>query len=385
MGGAFAYPALLPLFKDAWGLSNTEAGWIAGLYYAGYTVAVPVLMSLTDRLDARRIYVMGALVAALAMAGFALFAEGFYSAAAFWTLAGAGLAGTYMPGLRALVDRVSAVAEPRAVAFYTASFSLGTALSFLAAGELATAFGWRAAFVWGTASALAAGGLAVLALRPVSPAPPAAPVTLLDFRPVFRNRAAMGYVLGYGMHTAELFAMRSWLVAFLAFSLMTSSGGGGGGPAPTTVAMMSGLVAMVASVFGQELAARFGRRRVIALAMAASTVMAAGIGFAAPLSYPLVIALALVYAAVVQADSAALTAGTVGAAEPGRRGATLAVHSVVGFSGAFLGPLVMGVTLDAVGGDSVLGWGLAFGCLALMSCAGITALWWTRERREGGA
>jgi MFS family permease len=383
MGGAFAYPALLPLFKDAWGLSNTEAGWIAGLYYAGNMLAVPVLMSLTDRLDARRIYVSGALVAALAMAGFALFAEGFYSAAAFWTLAGAGLAGTYMPGLRALVDRVPGAVEARAVAFYTASFSLGTALSFFAAGELAAAFGWRAAFVWGTASALAAAGLASLALGPVSPAAPAAPVTLLDFRPVFRNRVAMGYVLGYGMHTAELFAMRSWLVAFLGFSLIAS--GSGGGLAPTTVAMLSGLVAMVASVAGQELAVRFGRRRVIALAMAASMVMATGIGFAAPLPYPLVIVLALIYAAVVQADSAALTAGTVCAAEPGRRGATLAVHSVVGFSGAFLGPLVMGVTLDAVGGGSVLGWGLAFGCLAVMSVAGIAALWWTRERREGGA
>jgi len=60
-------------------------------------------------------------------------------------------------------------------------------------------------------------------------------------------------------------------------------------------------------------------------------------------------------------------------AEPGRRGATLAVHSTLGYAGGFVGPLALGVTLDLLGGASVLGWGLAFGHVTLVLIAGAIA------------
>ncbi len=128
---AFAFAALLPVFFREWGLTNTEAGWIAGVYFGGYTVAVAVLVSLTDRIDARRVVIAGTATVFLAAAGFALFAEGLRTAILFRALSGIGLAGPYMPGLRALVDRQDGAHHPRTVAIYTATFSLGTALSFL--------------------------------------------------------------------------------------------------------------------------------------------------------------------------------------------------------------------------------------------------------------
>ena len=54
-----------------------------------------------------------------------------------------------------------------------------------------------------------------LLLRPVEPKP--APGRLLDFAPVFRNRKAMGFVLGYGAHCFELYGIRTWIVAFWTF------------------------------------------------------------------------------------------------------------------------------------------------------------------------
>jgi len=47
---AFSVAALLSTLIAVWSLSNTEAGWISGIYYAAYTVTVPLLSSLTDRL-----------------------------------------------------------------------------------------------------------------------------------------------------------------------------------------------------------------------------------------------------------------------------------------------------------------------------------------------
>ncbi len=60
------FPALIPTFQQIWSLNNTEAGWISGIYYAGYVAAVPVLVSLTDREDARLIYLVSTIMGGLA-------------------------------------------------------------------------------------------------------------------------------------------------------------------------------------------------------------------------------------------------------------------------------------------------------------------------------
>jgi MFS-type transporter involved in bile tolerance (Atg22 family) len=66
-----------------------------------------------------------------------------------------------------------------------------------------------------------------------------------------------------------------------------------------------------------------------------------------------------------------LTAGTVQAADPALRGATMGLHSMCGYAGAFLGPLGVGYALDLAGTNLVLGWGLGFGQLALISVIGL--------------
>ena len=356
----FAFASLLPFFGQRWALSHVEMGWISGIFFAGYTVAVPVLVSLTDRIDARPIYIGGALVIALSSAGFALFAEGFWTALVFRFCAGAGFAGTYMPGLRVLLDRYSGAHQGRAVAAYTGFFSFGVAASYLSAGEILQLFGWRMVF-WTTMSAAAGAAVLIwLLLRPVTPARAEQPGHLLDFRPVLRNREVMGYVLCYGVHAWELLGLRAWIVAFLAFSQTA----GGGGITPTRAAAIGALIAVLASIGGGELATRFGRRRVIALIMMVSAVMAASIGFSTALSYGWVVVFTLVYILFVQGESAALTTGTVQAAPPGLQGATLAVHSICGFTGGFFGPLVFGAVLGAAfGGSAEESWGYAFASL----------------------
>src|SRR5512132_4083646 len=191
MAGVFAFPALLPTFVGEWGLSKTEAGWIAGLYFAAYAVTAPPALALTDRIDARRVYLGGALLAAGSAVGFALFARGFWTALLFRALAGAALGATYLPGLRVLMDRYRGPRPSRALSFYASSFSLGTALSFLLAGEIASASGWRVAFAVTAAAALLAAGVALL-LSPARPERSESPARLLDVRPVLAKRQHLG-------------------------------------------------------------------------------------------------------------------------------------------------------------------------------------------------
>lgn len=385
MVGVFTFPALLPGFMAEWSLSNTQAGWISGVTFAAYALAAPVLVTLTDRMDARRIYVLGAGLAAMSCAGFAFAADGFLPALVLRAVGGAALAGTYMPGLRVLVDRVPAAARARVVPLYTACFSLGTAASYALSAAVAEALGWRAAFVVAAVSAAAAMGL-VLMLRPTQPPPPEAPTPLLDFRPVLRNRPAMGYVLGYAAHMWELFAYRSWVVGFLAFAAASAPAAQGGGwstglLSPTGVAAAGAVIAFVCSIGGAEVATRLGRGRVVMAYMVLSGIAGFAMGSAAALSYPVAAAAMLVYIGLIQLDSAALTTGAVEMAEEGRRGATLAVHSLVGFLAAFLGPLVFGMVLDAApGGQGPAAWGWAFASVAAVGLMGPPALAWGLRR-----
>ena len=55
--------------------------------------AVPVLSALTDRIDSRRIYLGACCLSALGAAGFALYAQGLWTALAFQFVIGAGLGG----------------------------------------------------------------------------------------------------------------------------------------------------------------------------------------------------------------------------------------------------------------------------------------------------
>jgi MFS family permease len=370
-----AFPALLPTFQEQWQLSNTAAGWISAAYYAGYMILVPVLASSTDRIDARKIMGLSALLGAFSALGFALLARGFWSALALRFAAGVSLAGIYMPGLKVVSDHTEGELQSRFVSFYTASFSIGASLSYLLAGEIHARAGWRWAFA---ASALSAAAAMVIVARYVPPARVRVggrkDALLWDFRIVLGTKAAMAYVLAYAAHMWELFSLRSWIVAFLAFSLQLQ-------PAdafswrPTRIAFIVNLIGLPASIGGNELARMFGRRKVIAMVMLVSAVVGTFLGFSAPLPYFVVSLTAIIYGTTIVGDSAALTAGMVAAAPDGYRGTTMAVHSTLGFGSAFLGPLAVGVVLDFFGGNR-LAWGMGFVCMAAGCLMGPLFLAW---------
>jgi predicted MFS family arabinose efflux permease len=356
-----------------WSLSAGEAGLMASGYALGYMLAVPVLTTLTDRVDARRILLIGSAVSGLATLGFGLLADGLVSATLIWALAGIGFAGAYMPGLKALTDRLGPGDGSRSVTLYTASFSLGVGLSFLVSQLVADRLGWRAAFCLAALGPLAmlAAAAAMATVRPVPVARP-----LLDFGPVFRNRAALGYILGYAAHCFELYALRTWIVAFWAY--VTARHGGGAWLDPITVSFFATIVAMPASIVGNEAAIRFGRRRAITVVMATAGVLATLIGVAAGASPLILLVLLFAYSIAIPADSGALTSGMAASADPAYRGATMAIHSTAGFGLSAAGAWAAGLAIDAGGGMSTAtGWLCAFLVMAAGGLLGPLALWWS--------
>jgi MFS family permease len=371
--GAFTLPALLPHYLDAWSLSATEAGALIGAFFAAYVVAVPVLVALTDRVPTRNVYLVGAAATAISHLGFAFVADGFWSGLVLRAIGGIGWAGCYMPGLKAIADRVEGAAQSRAVSWHAAGVGSAGAASFLVAGLLDLIGGTALAFAFGGVAALVAFGIGAVVMPRHAPRSGVAPSALLDFRPVLRNRAAMAWIAGYTAHTWELAALRAWGVTFVAAAI-TVHGAPGWMPGPTAIFAAASFLGIVVSVTGNESAQRYGRLRLVAGAMGAGALFSALSGFALLGPAPLAALCVLAWNAAIYLDSAALTAGTVQAAEKERRGATMGLHSMCGYTGGFIGPVGVGIALDAAGAETVLGWVLGFGHLVPVTLLGLWAV-----------
>ena len=76
MTGFATYWSLLPVLQPAWDMNNATAGWLSGAFFGGYVLAVPFLTAMTDRVDARHVFILGAVLSAGALIGHVLPGDG---------------------------------------------------------------------------------------------------------------------------------------------------------------------------------------------------------------------------------------------------------------------------------------------------------------------
>src|SRR3954470_16178444 len=125
-------PAAVPLLRQEWGTTAAQLGGGFTRYRLAYLAAVLLILPLTDRF--RATYVIGgcSAVAALSFLLFPILAHDPWSAALLRFVAGLGLAGVYLPGVRV----VSAAAPPDRrglmVSIYVSAYYFGAALSLWA-------------------------------------------------------------------------------------------------------------------------------------------------------------------------------------------------------------------------------------------------------------
>jgi MFS family permease len=380
MMGFMPVAAVLPgIFAD-WGITETEAGWLNGVYFGGYALGVPVLLPLTDRIDARRVILGATMLCAIGGFGFALWADGLWSGIFFRVIAGIGLAGFHFPGLKLIADRLEGSVQRRGSATYVSMFSLGGAVSFLGAGVIETFLHWKWVFTISGWTAVAAFLLMLAVVPSAERRVPLQGTAFLDLGAVLRNRAAMRYVAAYFGHVWEVFAMRGWSVAVLAFSASLPGNEGYGALNFAIVSGAISLLMMPTSVGMAELAARFGRVQVITASAVMTTALALLLAAFNAGPFLVVVVLIALYFMAGFGDTATLAGGLVEAAEGTHRGATLAVYALVGFVAGMIGPVVFGIVLDWAGGrGDPDAWSWAFGSLILAAAITAAALRFGRK------
>ncbi|WP_262500633.1 MFS transporter [Polynucleobacter wuianus] len=383
--GFACYAVVLTPLQEEWHLSNLQSGLIASAFFFGYMLAVPLATALTDRVDARKVYLVGGLSATSGLLGLSLFANNFWTALFFMAINGAGLAGTYMPGLKILSDRIQSGELTRHIAFYTAFFGIGTGFSYLCSGWILSALGWHYVFGMIALGPFTAFLIVFLLIPPLDQDKWKGPIKIRlqdifpvdKWRLVLQNKKASGFIFGYTAHSLELFASRSWIVAFFAFCAAAS--GESFFLAATTLAGVINFFGVPSSILGNEIALRVGRQKWVCIVMLTSAVMGIALASSTGHSWWLIVALAVGHAIFIMADSATLTAGLVINAQENIKGAAMGLHSLMGFGGGLMGPAIFGFVLDIAGSrSSQIAWVWAY--VAVVMWGVIFVIY---ERRNG--
>ena len=336
--------AALPLMRAEWRASSAELGWVVSAYLLGYAAAVLVVLPLTDRVRPSRVIAICALITALANLAFAVAAHDVLTASLLRVIAGFGLAGVYMPGVRLVAHSAEPSRRGTAVGLYVSAFYLGGSVSFLVTGLLLEPLGWRGAAGVLGAIALAAVPVAWLSARDI--AEPTGERAHLDLR-VLRNAPLVRTIAAYTGHSWELFILRAWLAAFLAAAFALR------GLSPTdasaTASQWSALILAlgVPGVFiGGWLSDRIGRMRAALLYAIGSGAISIGFGLLLIAPWPALVAIGAIHGALVAADSAQFSTAVTELAPSARVGSAQALQAVAGFGIGSIGPVIAGATLD---------------------------------------
>ena len=372
-----SYVAALPVITEEWGLSHARAGAVYSAYLAGYSVSALVVIPLTDRLGPKRVFLASAPLSVVAHTLFSLGADGMVSGMLLMALAGVGLVGIYMPGLRIISERFHTGGRGLAMGLYVTAYYAGNSISLASTGALMSALEWREAYLVTALASSAGVVLLYLLLRSHRDRPSGGSSGRLDLS-ALRNRPVRHFIVGYSLHAWELYAVRVWLPVFLVSVLVAR--GVEGDQAVVRAATVGGIAltaGAIGPVAGGMISDRLGRAVSAMAIFGLSGALSWAIGWMGGFPWPVIVAVAVIYGWAISADSAIYTTAIAEASKSAQLGSTMALQAFLGFSGGVVGPVVVGAVLDATSESWVIG----FSSIGLISMAAIPVLLRVRSFR----
>ena len=375
----FAATAVAPQLAARWHLTTAQTGWFTGVVQLGFVAgtAAAAILNLADLIPARRYFAGAAVLAALANAALLVAPN---PAVALLTrfLVGFFLAGVYPPGMKMVATWFRSY-RGLAIGTLVGALGIGKATPYLV--HAMRGAGLEQVILVVSAGALAAALLVALAYHD-GPYPFARrPFAWSLVAAVLRHRGARLAIGGYLGHMWELYAMWTWLPAFLAASFAARAAAGHPPLPPHAVDLLvfgTFVSGALGCVWGGWAAARIGYARVVTWAMAISGACAAAIGLVFGAPGPLLVAIVWVWGFFVVADSAQFSAMVTEAAPPHAVGTALTLQTSMGFlltlATIQLVPVLVGV----------IGWRWAFSVLALGPVCGIAAIARLGKARDAG-
>lgn len=363
----FSASAVVPALRADWGLSETGAALLTAAVQVGFVAGalLSAVLNLADRVAAPVLIAVSALLGAAATALFALFVGGLGWAIALRFITGVALAGVYPVGMK-LVATWFTGGRGTALGVMVAALTLGSALPHLL--TTFTVPSWRYVLAFTAVLSVLAAVVAATRLRLGPEAQRVskfAPRYLLE---MFSDRRQRRINFGYFGHMWELYALWTWMPAYVAASYVAH---GQSGNVDVRVGLITfvaiGVAGGPACVIAGRIADRRGRAELTigAMAISGACCLLATAGFGHP---ALLLPVLLVWGAAVIADSAQFSTALTEAADPRYVGTALTAQVAIGFLVTLATIQTLPLLADAVSwrwATPLLALGPLFGVLAM--------------------
>ena len=262
----FSASAAAPQLEAAWSLSSGETSGLALAVQIGFVVGAlsSSVLAIADVVPARRLFLVAAVLGAVANAGLLTLGAGDIAVACgLRFLTGIALAGVHPSGLKVMAGWFRR-GRGMALGVLVGALTVGSAGPHLIRGF---GFGWRGVIAGASLLAVAGGIVLWVFVRDGPYETEAQQFSWQHVGAVVRNRGVRLATYGYLGHMWELYAMWTWTAAFLSASALDAGGNDGWVSAATFAIIANG--GLGAGLAG-ALADRRGRTVVAGGAMAVS-------------------------------------------------------------------------------------------------------------------
>lgn len=326
----FSASAILAELKVAWNLNSVTSSWVTSSVQIGFIVGALIssLLGISDRYNTRKVFVVSVFLGAV-INGLLIFVT--YAWLGFFLrfLTGITLAGVYPTAVKLISVRYP---KQKGIAIGTliGALTLGSALPHF----LVTFFGdinWKSVIFTSSILAFISAFIMYKLVQDKTTLLKKTNVSIHLIAKVIKNRRVMLANYGYFGHMWELYAMWTWLPAFLTIALSSHF------PERTVwySALWSFLIIGVAGAFGcllgGYLADKIGKPRLTVIAMLISACCGITIGFTLQLPIFFTLLVAIIWGISVIADSAQFSACVSEYSSEEYAGTALTFQMAIGF------------------------------------------------------
>lgn len=326
----FSASVIAPELREGWNLSSNAEGWLSASVPLGFVIGALVssTLGIADRFNPRKILAISAFLGALLNA-LLIFVDTALFGIILRILTGVTLAGVYPIAVK-ILSQWFPKKRGLAMGILIASLTLGSALPHIVV-MFFSSLDWKFIILCSSLLALFSALIVTFCVEDAPVQSKKLPFSLKLIKEVVTNKPVMLANYGYFGHMWELYAMWTWLPAFLAASFVIHS--------PDTpfwfVALSSfasiGIAGGIGCVVGGIISDKVGRANLTILSMIISGICSIGIGFTFGHSIWLTLTIALIWGMSIISDSAQFSAAVSEIAEEEYVGTALTFQMCIGF------------------------------------------------------